>query len=1228
MEAAEDDELQLLRISEGLVADLQRLLRIVLWKKPAFDNADELKVHRIVKLRDLERLIQKIEPFQQEPQLLDVQLKNIIPHLVTAYLESRGRRPVTTLRSGHATVQYAIFKILYTFCKVRGEKVIVGFFNNEPRYLEPLLSDFERGSDEMNVVDAELLPTSLSWEGRYILLLWLSHLMLSPFDLATMSSVDTGATLPFEKKLQLPSDTPGIAMRVLPICLKHLKTATRERNAASQLLVRLCLRPDMRDIGLLDAVAQWAIDYFSDSAQEVEIHKSLGVLAFVSGLVASGSQREIGHFVGPIFKATQRLAIEEDDASKGSGAMVKSSAVARKLFVKIFRNIVILCLQAPSEGIDTTSIVEDVIGILLETLADGDTPVRFAASKALSMITLKLDPSMAAEIVEALLDSLNEDVLLESSRRDVGAVNPLRWHGLTLTLSHLLYRRAVSTDQLPHILNALLLALTFEQRSATGAAIGTNVRDAANFGIWAIARRYTTDELQKVDLSDISAVQGSKYNVTITQMLAVELIQCACLDPAGNIRRGSSAVLQELVGRHPDTIIEGISLIQIVDFHAVGLRQRAIADVTFEAAKLSPMYWDALFQGLLDWRGTGAVDEASRVATAHAIGKLSATQSSESVHKMLTTIRNQLKGLATRQVEERHGLMLAVAAILTQEQDRNEKARRRAHLPTRTNGDNALDRSDKDTRRLKDVFSILHEDLTLNEKDFISPFLRPALTATAWLKLFRTLLTLDSSASDIPKPMIFMQTFNLCLGRGEESVLAEIPDAVNAFTAAVSADERDQLVKSWLSYLLVGTKMSHARSAGRVLALGAAMGLWAEQLADWVQILEILTMRCTTETSIEERVDALKSLKLVVLGISELQLRDTILRIDSNDCLPPAIQQIMISTAHAALRSLNDYTVDDRGDTGSLVRLEALDLVEAATAEPLFFGWHKSYALTPQQVPIAAVQLQVSNATVRLSLERLDKVRARAWRHGTRVIEDYSSYEYFRHSLQSLHGRLICPPNPKNSAIIENEQTMCSFFEGYCSSAGGLSSESLAQVSRAALYDYLDSLDLEREPNDGRDLPPTLLEVCNTFCNLVRSCLGNATSVPKKPDNDRVLVPVLEVIAFLLDVQIIQRLPPTQFKYLNLLSLIQKSHFKSTNTQKLHAALNIYRSLGNIPSIQSEVIKKVTSMLVHPFPSIRASAAETLFMITGIRELKPVDWTQDTKVLRGVVDGFKQQGIL
>lgn len=69
-----------------------------------------------------------------------------------------------------------VSRILYTFTKVRGEKVIVGLLNNEPGWIEPLLE----------VIMQEGLP----WEQNYVLLLWLSHLMLSPFDLATISSFE------------------------------------------------------------------------------------------------------------------------------------------------------------------------------------------------------------------------------------------------------------------------------------------------------------------------------------------------------------------------------------------------------------------------------------------------------------------------------------------------------------------------------------------------------------------------------------------------------------------------------------------------------------------------------------------------------------------------------------------------------------------------------------------------------------------------------------------------------------------------------------------------------------------------------------------------------------------------------------------------------------------------------------------------------------------------------
>jgi hypothetical protein len=78
--------------------------------------------------------------------------------------------------------------------------------------------------------------------------------------------------------------------------------------------------------------------------------------------------------------------------------------------------------------------------------------------------------------------------------------------------------------------------------------------------------------------------------------------------------------------------------------------------------------------------------------------------------------------------------------------------------------------------------------------------------------------------------------------------------------------------------------------------------------------------------------------------------------------------------------------------------------------------------------------------------------------------------------------------------------------------------------------------------------------------------------------------------------------------------------------RKLHLVLDVYRGLADITIIRGEVVKKVVSMLLHPFPKIRVAAAQTLFVITnGDAELKRHDWTQSLKVLKSTVDDLKSR---
>jgi hypothetical protein len=904
----------------------------------------------------------KIEPFQEDPQLLDSQLNKIIPQTVAAYLESLRNHTTVSLKPGQATVRYAICRVLYTFCKVRGEKIIVGFFNNEPQFVEPLLAVFERGTRQTDGTSESTGVYAISWEERFILLLWLSHLMLAPFHLSTISSFKPTKTTEQYDNLQLPVDLPGIPLRIIPICLRHLHAATRERTAAAQLLVRLCLRPDMRTAGLLDAITKWALSIFRSTSDENDIHHSLGILGVLSGFLASGNQNEIGRSITPIFQVCQQLMLDDKHV------LIRSSAVARKLVVKMLRNIVGHCLKAPPDDIDTTAMLEEVIGQLLELLGDGDTPVRYAASKALSVLTLQLDPEMAAEVIEALLASLTEDVLWEGSARNLAAVNPLRWHGLTLTLGHLLYRRAIPTQQLPKILNALLLALTFEQRSATGSSLGTNVRDAANFGIWSVSRRYTTKELVAVETSSIRAARDNGRGLSIPQLLAIELIESACLDPAGNIRRGSSAALQELIGRHPDTVVEGIPLVQIVDFHAVGLRQRAMTEVTFSAAQANPIYWDALFHALLGWRGLAAVDASSRVSAATAIGLMSTIQSFEMDLEMIRTIRDYLKRLEHRQIEERHGLMIAIARIVSSHQRKHSTG---GSLPQETSPHRSAT-SDKELRALLPLWSVFDDELTLVGKDYTSPMLRPELTATATLVLIQSLSVLSRNLEDvegtsisIPASAHITDLLNLCLARSEDSVLDEIPETVRGLGMLILKPQAQDLVDMWINALRAGSRGASSRSAGPALALGAIYGVFKESAQVQTRILDCLSSRCTSDVGIEERVIAVHSLALVLDEFSSLT--------------NPSIRTTALEKlASAALTALNDYTINERGDVGSLVRVKTLDLVEKAWRSGLLRVHTKTEDDkgngNQSRSPVEDIQASV----LRLSLEKLDKVRSRA----------------------------------------------------------------------------------------------------------------------------------------------------------------------------------------------------------------------------------------------------------
>lgn len=939
--------------------------------------------------------------------------------LAQSYLEdltnprrSVAKRDNSAKSKALVPVSFAISKILYTFCKVRGEKVIVRFLNAEAKYLELLLSSIEEAEHQAAADLAPPDPSELlsaptkgwAWEQRYIVLLWLSHLFFAPFDLATISSVEfEDDAMPKIDGLVLQNNLPGITLRILPLAIKYLAMASKERDAAKALLVRMAMRKDMQAMGVLSSLVGWAIASLrpQKDTEPRPTYFYLGVLSFLAGVLRSSSETsDMDTHLSAIFNAVHALTFNDTDVSKAVNAL----ALARKMIIKVIRSVVVTYLRKSNQNMQSVEVTETAIGYLLECLSDNDTPVRMSASKSLSVITLKLDPDMASEVVEVVLESLNRNVLWNKEEikngarpvRDLAAVNHLEWHGLVLTLSHLLYRRSPPAKQLSDISHALLLGLSFEQRSVAGTSVGSNVRDAACFGVWAMARRYTTAELLAVPIQSVFAAKAHPADSSIIQVLATELVTAACLDPFGNIRRGSSAALQELIGRHPDTIEQGISVVQSVDYHAVARRSRAIQQVASNATRLASRYGDSLLHGILGWRGVGDMDAASRRDSGIAFGILTTIMGKNSstpdarFRESFELVQDRLKGLATRKIEERHGLLLCLASLLDQFP---EIAKAEASMTIAKTGVEA-------------VCNVLQDchDTTYRRPELIAE--AASRLAVSTVPLLQATLSKNAATADLEpgeqilsptRPGTYIKFLTSIRESNEEQPLmvslagklANVintwldfpePETIEASSSAallllvISTEEnRTKLLLEWAK-LIQYRPASRAAIIGQgyfhVLAMAQPLAEATSHHAEWDDVVsEAFLARWIADKYVDTRVSLLQSL-----------IRARVL------CNKPlAFLPLLVD-------GLNDYTTNARGDVGSQVRVQALKAIQVL--------WENIADATGDEEWVVQSVQKLLYRTLRLSVEKLDKVRPEAQAALSLVIQKRFVANFLRAALQ------------------------------------------------------------------------------------------------------------------------------------------------------------------------------------------------------------------------------------
>ncbi|KAK3398238.1 tubulin folding cofactor D C terminal-domain-containing protein [Sordaria brevicollis] len=1248
MDAPDDDlDIKLQKISNDLISDFDASLVPFLRKQ---NGSGGTVVRSGVRSRELERIIAGLlDPFQELPQLLDPYLPKWLPILAENFLEyqqSRYRNKLLSTRSDLLTpLPRAICKILYTFCKIRGEKVIVRFLNNETKYLELLLAALEESErhQDAHPSSADDTPANAgsgpqwTWEERYIVLLWLSHLMLAPFDLATISSTDAEQDdlVPIPG-FQWPQSLPGITTRILPLAIKYLSSPGKERDAAKALLVRVSMRRDMQQLGVLDALVNWALSSLrpQEGVQRTPYHY-IGVLSFLSGiLVSSIDTSDMNKYLLTLFQEVHGAA-----TSQNAAGSVMSSALARKTMIKVIRSIAVSILRMSSQDMSSMEIIETTIGFLLENLADNDTPVRFAASKALSVITLKLDPDMASEVVEAVIDSLNKNVLWVKDptdtsappAMDISAVDPLEWHGLMLTLSHLLYRRSPPAENLDGIINALLTGLSFERRGTSGGSIGTNVRDAACFGIWALARRYSTKELLAVPTSSTVSTRFYNQQASMLQILATELVVAACLDPSGNIRRGSSAALQELIGRHPDTVEKGIWVVQTVDYHAVARRSRALQEVALNVTRLSGQYGEAILHALLGWRGIGDLDAMARRAAGASFGTiaselaLNVSDSAARLTHFLTMILGRIKSLQVRQVEERHGLLVSFSSLLDAFPNVANPSRDVGSITFSSSVFNFISSTiraitgiltDADTRTYRKPeliaegassliissfpvlqMSVLSSNDTLPDTSQTTLLPGRALFAKSGTEISDLIAQMTPRPEHVREIAGFAKA-NLAkwLIRPEQEIITVASEAALVLLIFCEDAERENVVREWADAVRHRPSGRATTASGYFSALAMSYSVLATlKVAEQDRSLmcNAFVERWKIDNDIETRVSILSSLT-------------------QSDILRENIDTFLELIA----AGLDDYTTNARGDVGSLVRLQAIKATK--------FLWERLDQL-PTNEPfrvVSALFLRI----LRLAAEKLDKVRAEAQTAlalvlkpncSARVREStFSSKIYFGFLLDLLFEDFL-QPTISDSLKTNPEAWMEELLAGLVSSAD-TGNEELVIATRAALCDFCQQ---SQEKTDA---------VCTALLRNLKSRQGQ----------DRVLVPTLEITAFLLHVGVFQTCAKINYKSLCL--QVQKACYKTGNVRKIEACIRVYGAvaeLGRQPQGSGRALvdagtneqrrqegiadarKRLGALMMHPWPRIRSFVVDELWGLTSIsldndpvaQKLKGVDWGKADK---------------
>ncbi|XP_017860136.1 PREDICTED: tubulin-specific chaperone D [Drosophila arizonae] len=1099
-------------------AEMEQVLALI-------DNIKSIQANSFE--REFEQYTEVLSRYQEQPHLLDPHLELLLTRLLNKIRQSNqepGERD-------------AAFKYLYVICKVRTYKVLVKFMPHE-------LSDLEFVLQLLSEQDPKKFS---NWETRYVLLLWMSILVLNPFHMSRLDAYEAAAPPPLNNCNHdgpvAPAAVPKME-RIYELCKLYVSSNDTCSNMAAYLSAKYFVRNDIKDL-YLERFFDWIIEQHQADTLQVKF----GQLAAIASILKHGKREDLLPYADKLLKwilgckykdgddflkykyyikIVQRLGLVQLKPRIASWRYKRGTrSLASNLTAQPNAAGDFLTVQAEAEDdaaaeeIVVPDAIEEVIEELLQALRSGGNDIRWSAAKGLGRVTNRLPKELADEVIGSVIDILNP---LEPHEA---------WHGGCLALAELAKRGLLLPYRLHELVPLLMQALFYDEVKGY-MSVGQHIRDAACYMCWAFARAYNPDDLKP-----------------FVQLISSGLLTVAVFDREINCRRAASAAFQESVGRLGN-FPYGIEISTTTDFYSVGIRQNSYLSISDFIAQFEE-YRQPLIDHLVQ-RKVGHWDPAIRELTAKALHKLTY----RAPEYMAAVVLPQLLAKTeTIDVNARHGCVLAMGEItLALRELERAPDSKGAYL------------SNQRIAELNDLVK------TFVDRNFYRGM------SGELMKLSTTSFIRNCSVAQLPVNQeclaSWQHVIELCLTTKTNNIRDAAVEAfaelcLSFYCLESRSAENARIIETYLKG--ADNDLEEHIRMGYIAALGVLPAFILRQhltsvLDSLVKHALVPPGACDNHESVqtyrwsEARTRSVQALRKVVKTVGY----------DSSVSCSFADRIHFDKVIHCLLRALDEYTLDNRGDIGAWVREAAMQaLFELATECP-------ANLLFPHQVH------QIVVGFMQQAVEKIDRTRGLAGRLCCQLVHTVPAIPYIRD-----HERLleIFPKDEKSVLWLFADQTFPLFCEllalpayskrvllGLSASIGQLT-ESLIKYASAALFQFLRA---------HQEMVPRLCsEIVQNFeCHLL---------------NERVTYPMLSFLDILLGSGSVENVlhdenNPFAEDIYRLLNLEVKGYKKLYKTA---TSISTFCQLLQVPRLSKRILSKISVFLGLQHVHVRKTAATKLY---------------------------------